>query len=470
MREESFRLPMMPDEHTSHSDCDKTGKLVTKKFPNVKRGSRLKQYRGPQHRCRFYFLALIFVSATTWAAYVVALLVVKTTSQSAPTPVIVMDFIPTQSPPGSQLSQPAQQSQQKFVDIKLDPGTIFFSSENEPSHPLPAIETMSSDFAENFTSLSLKLVTEAKWDEIKIRLSAYDTGRYVDVSPSEFNLIQPAILSAAFDKPAAIVAHAKRDIKYFHECGIDQKRDARFANPKQCPIPQPRVPGRKSTYTPATLHDSKVMHDSLRALLDAWSTFATTNDLLWWISHGEMLGWFWNAKFLPWDHDLDIQVSAATVLKLANFNQTKINGRFLVDVAPNVLIRVPQHDNTIDSRIVDTQTGYYIDVTGLAKVYPTDERYYCKSPHPYRHNQIFPLIETVLEGVTVWRPRAVISILLEEYKERALTSTYYRPYDARFSYQWDAGRKEWGPLNGRHRSSGSNQKNPSLNRELLVGG
>ncbi|KAJ3194498.1 hypothetical protein HDU83_004576, partial [Entophlyctis luteolus] len=56
------------------------------------------------------------------------------------------------------------------------------------------------------------------------------------------------------------------------------------------------------------------------------------------------------------------------LLRLATHNQTKIEGRYLVDVGTSIYVRSKQEQNVIDARIVDTKTGYFIDVTGLAKL------------------------------------------------------------------------------------------------------
>ncbi|KAI8607868.1 hypothetical protein BC830DRAFT_1042885, partial [Chytriomyces sp. MP71] len=161
--------------------------------------------------------------------------------------------------------------------------------------------------------------------------------------------------------------------------------------------------------------------ESLVGLLQSWSDFASTQNLPWWIAHGALIGWFWNARLLPWDADLDIQVPTRTLLRLLPHNNTlhAPDARYLLDVNPHVVHRSPQTNNTIDARWIDTWTGYMIDITGLTQ-YASTGRMHCKTPHPYSIAQLMPLHETWVEGVRVWRPRDVVGILVEEYGEQSL--------------------------------------------------
>ncbi|KAJ3064937.1 hypothetical protein HDU98_011664 [Podochytrium sp. JEL0797] len=169
-------------------------------------------------------------------------------------------------------------------------------------------------------------------------------------------------------------------------------------------------------------HDYPAAHESLTQMLQAWSTFSQQNGILWWIQHGPLLGWFWNGKLLPWDMDLDIQMSTRQVMELVKWNGTLIHGRFLIDMNPNLACRTMQENNVIDARVVDTLTGYMIDITAVTMVLEAKgiQTLYCKSPHPYQYEELMPLRETLLAGIIVWRPRAALTILKEEYQERAM--------------------------------------------------
>ncbi|KAJ3382066.1 hypothetical protein HDU84_004624 [Entophlyctis sp. JEL0112] len=266
------------------------------------------------------------------------------------------------------------------------------------------------------------------FDAFVAKMSSFDTGRFISVPVEDFR------------KLPKIVVNIQND-KYFQECGWDLKRDARFAEAVNCPPES----GRFSKAT--TKHDPVAVHKSLVAMLRAWSDFAKSEGIMWWISHGAMLGWFWNGKFLPWDKDVDVQMSMHGLLQLAFHNQTILDGRFLIDVSPSIYVRTPQPNGIIDARIVDTETGYFIDITGLAELEPrSDENIMqCKSPHYYKYSKLMPLIETSLEGVKVWRPKAVMRILADEYQEKSLFSTSYTTTYKSWTafYYWDSEKREW---------------------------
>ncbi|KAJ3390283.1 hypothetical protein HDU84_007664 [Entophlyctis sp. JEL0112] len=289
------------------------------------------------------------------------------------------------------------------------------------------------DTQESFASETIR----HNFDAIRDRLASYDTGRFLSLPFSDFELNQT--VSEKFTKDSKTVFAQGRlrvDVKYFRECGKDRKRDFRFADKAACPLHDTPQRGRHGKpVRHKTRHNAKEVHGSLVGALKAWSRFAEEKDIDWWISHGELLGWFWNGQLLPWDNDLDIQVSMRGLLRLASHNQTKIDGRYLVDVGTSIFMRTKQAQNVIDARIVDTTTGYFIDVTGLAKLVSkaNDTTQYnavhCKTPHKYSFDDIVPLAETVLEGIRVWRPRKTLKLLKEEYGEKALFSAEYSEKD-----------------------------------------
>ncbi|KAJ3102416.1 hypothetical protein HK100_004368, partial [Physocladia obscura] len=302
-----------------------------------------------------------------------------------------------------------------------------------------------------------------KFMQQKARLASYDTGRTVTVPKSHFSPNQSTsnLLPGKNDiiVNVEIMKHAKP--KYFTECGVDLKRDSRFVEQRECVI---RSSGREEVkrkrinrlsnendewnFSRMLAHyDLTAAHDSLRGLLWAWSKFAKKEEILWWISHGEMLGWFWNAKFLPWDVDLDIQMSTLQMLQLVQYNQTLLAGRYLIDVNPALVVRTPQKTDTIDARVIDITSGFFMDITALSQLATesSSESVFvrCKSPHDYHYDKLMPLQETMLEGVKVWRPRSAVSILVEEYREKALVDEFYSPHQMAKGYTWNRDKQEW---------------------------
>ncbi|CRK14844.1 hypothetical protein BN1723_010499 [Verticillium longisporum] len=52
---------------------------------------------------------------------------------------------------------------------------------------------------------------------------------------------------------------------------------------------------------------------ALRNLIRAYLTVCSENKVETWLAHGTLLGWWWNGQVMPWDYDLDVQMSAATL-------------------------------------------------------------------------------------------------------------------------------------------------------------
>lgn len=105
----------------------------------------------------------------------------------------------------------------------------------------------------------------------------------------------------------------------------------------------------------------------------AWLTFTRSHGLVLWVAHGLLLGWFWDGLHFPWDLDIDVQMPVADLAQLGlRFNNLlvalpqELFSTYYVDVG--LLIRLRVHgngNNNIDARFIDTNTGFFIDITGL---------------------------------------------------------------------------------------------------------
>ncbi|KAL8712758.1 MAG: hypothetical protein Q9220_002966 [cf. Caloplaca sp. 1 TL-2023] len=221
--------------------------------------------------------------------------------------------------------------------------------------------------------------------------------------------------------------------KYFHEPGgseLGNHYDSRFEHGIQDYV------DRKDTQ----LH-----------MLRAYLTFFHSNRLETWLAHGTLLGWWWNGKMLPWDWDIDTQVSGSTLKYLADhYNGSQydwlshddppVQRTYLLDINPASVERERGNgNNIIDARWIDTSTGLYIDITGLTETHPDDQPgvWVCKNYHRYRTTDLYPMRETMYEGVTAKVPYAYDRILAEEYNEKAMVLTDYE------GHRWDPTVKEW---------------------------
>ncbi|KAL1969358.1 hypothetical protein VTN77DRAFT_9551 [Rasamsonia byssochlamydoides] len=229
-----------------------------------------------------------------------------------------------------------------------------------------------------------------------------------------------------------IKLNRSEEVKYFHEPGYDDilgHYDSRFYH--------------------GVVSDAERV-DTLRHMIRAYLTFFRENDLETWIAHGSLLGWWWNGKMLPWDWDIDTQVLDTTLARMAtHFNQTvvtyvsdddNVKRKYLLDVNPWSFWRDqgPGY-NIIDARWIDVQNGLYIDITALSQLDQEEEPgvWQCKNFHRYHTHDLYPLRESVYEGVPVKIPYKYQKILVEEYSSGALTRTKFQ------NHTWFPELEEW---------------------------
>lgn len=223
--------------------------------------------------------------------------------------------------------------------------------------------------------------------------------------------------------------------KYFHESTFHPHYDGRFAG---------RQIGK----------DDKLLH--LTALMQTFLSTMTDIGAETWIMHGTLLGWWWNQRILPWDSDLDVQVSETTIAFLAKYyNMTEYHfslpdidgGRsYLLEINPHYTIRGTEDKlNVIDARWIDTDTGLFIDISTVrANQTARDEgivgALMCKDRHHYLEKDIFPLRDSFFEGIHVKIPFEYSWLLEEEYGKKALSVTTFE------HHKWNESSKLWEPL------------------------
>ncbi|KAF2640756.1 hypothetical protein P280DRAFT_400433 [Massarina eburnea CBS 473.64] len=223
----------------------------------------------------------------------------------------------------------------------------------------------------------------------------------------------------------------KQRLKYFHEPGegdVMGHYDARYFRDV--------VSDEERTET--QLH-----------MIRAYLSWFRENNLDTWIAHGTLLGWWWNGQRLPWDWDLDTQVSGATLAYMGEkYNQTRHtytsadgqSGEYLLDVNPMIIERERGNGmNVIDARWISVRNGLFIDITGLSETHPDTNpgEWVCKNYHRYQTSDLYPMRETMFEGVIAKVPYSYDKILVEEYAEKALVVTQFQ------GHQWNAQEKLW---------------------------
>lgn len=223
--------------------------------------------------------------------------------------------------------------------------------------------------------------------------------------------------------------------KYFHESTFHPHYDGRFA-------------AKILSYDERRIHLTALMQTYLSTMSDIGAET--------WIMHGSLLGWWWNRKIMPWDSDVDVQMSYHSIKFLADYYNMTIHhyklpgiekGRdYMLEVNPHYVIdSIDDKLNVIDARWIDTETGLFIDITTLrrnrtAEALGMEGVMMCKDKHHYLEKDIFPLRESVFENMPVKIPFAYSALLEEEYGPKALTRTNFE------NHHFDQDKMEWIPV------------------------
>ncbi|KAK6534326.1 hypothetical protein TWF281_005652 [Arthrobotrys megalospora] len=189
---------------------------------------------------------------------------------------------------------------------------------------------------------------------------------------------------------------------------------------------------------------------SLKHLIRAWLQWTQSQGIETWLAHGTLLGWWWNNEILPWDTDLDVQVSEATLKTLAesfnlttwsyNFEQENFQREYLLDINPYWVNRLRgTAANLIDGRWIDKSTGLFIDITGLSQTHGVTRPgvISCKNLHRYKIQEIYPLRDTRFENFKAFVPNSYEKILIKEYRSKAFTVTEFE------RHEWQPAPGEW---------------------------
>lgn len=170
--------------------------------------------------------------------------------------------------------------------------------------------------------------------------------------------------------------------------------------------------------------------DVLRQLIRSYLTTLHEHGVETWLAHGTLLGWWWNGQIMPWDYDLDVQVSNNTMSWLGdNMNRTEhthvfggVSKTYLLDINPHH-VDIDRGDgmNIIDARWIDMSNGMFIDITGVREREADRPGVWsCKNKHRYGSQDLWPMRVTEFEGVKARIPYNFEQILRDEYGDKSL--------------------------------------------------
>lgn len=185
----------------------------------------------------------------------------------------------------------------------------------------------------------------------------------------------------------------------------------------------------------------------LQHIIKAWFEFAETEKVALWVNYGSLLGWAYNGVNMPWDTDIDVQLPIVQLDRLARkYNNTLVlenprsgNAAYLFEVSPTY-VKQGNSKNFIDARFIDINLGLYIDISALSHtndvpplaVYELDDdlaklktmAVHCKHWNWHRIDELLPIRHTFFEGLPIYIPKNVLSILGKKYGKSSYTTKH----------------------------------------------
>lgn len=313
--------------------------------------------------------------------------------------------------------------------------TVSKKSMSPTSWPYPDEKTLSST---DFIDKSNEILSEMEDDDDK------------KLTPSERLYMESLKCSLEENSPPKYFQEVKI-VKSEKNHGLGAHFDWRFFN------------GIPSNYERASI----LLHGIIRA----WLAFTGRIRCNTWLAHGSLLSWYWNGVAFPWDYDIDVQMPVADLHSLCrNYNQSLIvdlgsegdtetrHGKYFLDCGTFISTRTRSNgNNNIDARFIDVDSGYYVDITGLAlssSVAPNRYRqllddvvgvdkanklshyernallrlYNCRNNHFSLYLELSPLRLTMYEGQPTYVPNDYELLLKAEYGERGISQNMFEQY------------------------------------------
>lgn len=113
----------------------------------------------------------------------------------------------------------------------------------------------------------------------------------------------------------------------------------------------------------------------LSHLLHSLLTMTFHDGIFLFPAHGSLLSWYFTSMSFPWDSDGDVQLPVKDLAEFClRFNNSLIvenpkygTGKYFIDCSSSLTHRGKETGvNNIDARVIDVDTGLYVDLTGLA--------------------------------------------------------------------------------------------------------
>lgn len=171
-------------------------------------------------------------------------------------------------------------------------------------------------------------------------------------------------------------------------------------------------------------------------LIRSWFKYAEHAQIISWFNYGNLIGWYFNAQNLPWDNDVDVQVSIKDIDKIGRYHNNTLvvedpkNGDHVFWIQTNPYYLQQNNAQFIDARYIDIKAGIYIDISALWETKtPLPQNFkpkegqiaiHCKHYNWFSFSDIFPLRRTIYEGAQAYMPHGIEPILRRYYGDKAI--------------------------------------------------
>ena len=189
---------------------------------------------------------------------------------------------------------------------------------------------------------------------------------------------------------------------------------------------------RAGSYDWRYFHDKTTREDRRADLRDLVRSYLSTFEdqgVETWLAHGTLLGWWWDARIIPWQDYVDMQVSGEGMDWLAeklnhtqySFNYTNAEGG--ESATRTYVLHVNPYRDDVGARWIDIDSGLYVDITEVRQRDRKEPKVWSsRTNQRYNGEELWPMRLSQFEGVKARIPYKYKEILVEEYGLSGLAS------------------------------------------------
>ena len=156
-------------------------------------------------------------------------------------------------------------------------------------------------------------------------------------------------------------------------------------------------------------------------LLEEFDNFTRRYKTPFWLEYGTLLGAYRHGCIIPWDDDIDLGMIEQDLAILPKNFETD---RWVWKINP---YRATDSDNSVAARLIDKNTGTFIDVFSYRKISPDHWIDSCNIKS-IENDMIFPLKNLEFNGKTYNVPNRTREILILYYNDISIPKKYRKSY------------------------------------------